>query len=339
MIEFWTAALALALMLYVVLDGFDLGVGMLLALAPGERHRRQMLAAISPVWDGNETWLVVTASILFGIFPLVYATLMSAFYLPLFLMLAGLILRGVSFEFREKSIRRKRFWDGCFILGSFVASSIQGTTVGALVVGLPIADGQYSGGAFGWYSPFAVLCGLGLCLGYAMLGAGWLVCKTEGEIQAMAFRLLPILLGGVLLFLGVAFVAALSLQLRVMERWLDRPALLIFPLIGAVATWAMFRSIRHRQERTPFVGGLIIFAAAFGTLAASFYPYMVPFSITIAEAAAPRSSQAFLFWGAGLVVLPITVIYTLVVYFVFKGKVESGDGNSNENSKGSPYKT
>ncbi|CAN7701788.1 cytochrome d ubiquinol oxidase subunit II (plasmid) [Aminobacter sp. NyZ550] len=322
MIEFWTVALALTLILYVVLDGLDLGVGMLLALAPDERHRRQMLAAIAPVWDGNETWLIVTASILFGIFPLVYASLLSAFYLPLFLMLAGLILRGISFEFREKSIRRKRFWDGCFIFGSLVATFIQGMTVGALVTGLPIADGQYTGGAFGWYSPFALFCGLGLCLGYAMLGAGWLVCKTEGDIQTMAFRLLPRLLGGVLLFLTVAFVAALGLQLRVMERWLDRPALVIFPMIGVAATWAMFRAVRHRQERTPFLCGLVIFAAAFGTLAVSFYPYMVPFSITIAEAAAPRSSQAFLFWGAGLVVLPITLVYTLVIYFLFKGKVD-----------------
>jgi cytochrome d ubiquinol oxidase subunit II len=289
-----------------------------------------MLAAIAPVWDGNETWLVITASILFGVFPLVYATLLSALYLPLFVMLAGLILRGVSFEFREKSVRRRRFWDWCFILGSFVATFIQGMAVGALVTGLPMVDGKYTGGAFGWYSPFALLCGLGLCLGYAMLGAGWLVCKTEGDIQTIAFRLLPRLLGGVLLFLAVAFVAALGLQLRVMERWLEQPMLGIFPLIGVASAWAMFRAVRRRQERTPFLCGLLIFAAAFGTLAISFYPYMVPFTITIAEAAAPRASQAFLFWGAGLVVLPITVVYTLVVYFVLKGKVEPGPGYSSE---------
>ena len=326
MIEFWTAALAIALLLYVLLDGFDLGVGMLLALAPDERHRRQMLSAIAPVWDGNETWLVVTASILFGVFPLVYATLLSAFYLPLFIMLAGLILRGVSFEFREKSILRKRFWDACFMLGSLVATFIQGMTAGALVAGLPIAGGHYTGGTFGWFSPFALLCGLGLCLGYAMLGAGWLICKTEGDLQAMAFRLLPKLLVGVLVFLAMAFAAALYLQLRVMERWLDRPILAVFPLIGLAATWEMFRAARRRHERTPFLSGLIIFSAAFATLAVSFYPYMIPFSITIADAAAPRSSQAFLFWGAGLVVMPITLVYTLVVYFVFKRKVDPAAG-------------
>jgi cytochrome d ubiquinol oxidase subunit II len=330
MTEFWTAALALTLILYVTLDGFDLGVGMLLALAPDQRSRSQMLASIAPVWDGNETWLVLTASILFGVFPLVYATLLSAFYLPLFVMLAGLILRGVSFEFRAKSVSAKGFWDACFILGSLVATFIQGVTVGALVVGLPIEGGQYVGGAFGWYSPFALLCGAGLCLGYSMLGAGWLICKTEGDIQAMAFDVLPKLLASLLFFLASAFIAALGLHLRVMERWLERPALAAFPLIGLVAAWVMFTSTRHRRHRTPFLCGLIIFAAAFATLAVSFYPYMVPFSITITEAAAPHSSQAFLFWGAGLVVFPITLIYTLLVYFVFRGKVSTDANYSHE---------
>jgi cytochrome d ubiquinol oxidase subunit II len=327
MIEFWTGALALTIFLYVLLDGFDLGVGMLLALAPDDRGRRSMLAAIAPVWDGNETWLVLTASILFGIFPLVYATLLSAFYLPLIVMLAGLILRGVSFEFREKSIRGRRFWDWCFILGSLVATFIQGMTVGALVEGLPIVDGHYVGGPFGWCSPFALLCGVGLCLGYALLGAGWLTYKTTHDVQALAFRLLPGLLMGVLAFLAIVFIVALLLHLRVMTRWLEQPLLFVFPLIGAIACWAMIGAIRRRRELVPFLCGLVVFAAAFGTLAVSFYPYMIPFSITVAEAAAPRSSQAFLFWGAGLVVLPITLVYTLVVYFVFKGKVAADDSS------------
>lgn len=325
MLEFWTAALALTLMLYVVLDGFDLGVGMLLPLAPDEKGRRQMLAAIAPVWDGNETWLVVTASILFGVFPLVYATLLSAFYLPLVVMLAALILRGVSFEFREKSLHRKWLWDWSFILGSAVAAFIQGAAVGALVTGLPITDGRYVGGAFGWCSPFALLCGLGLCLGYAMLGAGWLTRKMAGDIQVLAFRLLPWLLAAVMVFLLVAFAYALKLELRMMQRWLDRPLLLIFPLIGAAAAWELESSARRRRELVPFLWGLVIFATAFATLAVSFYPYMVPYSITIAEAAAPRSSQEFLFWGAGLIVLPITVVYTLVVYFIFRGKTETNN--------------
>jgi cytochrome d ubiquinol oxidase subunit II len=321
MTEFWTAVLALTILLYVLLDGFDLGVGMLLALMPDERGRRHMLAAIAPVWDGNETWLVLSATVLFGVFPLVYSTLLSAFYLPMMAMLAALILRGVSFEFREKSRGKRAFWDWCFILGSLVASFIQGVTVGALVEGVPIVDGRYSGGAFSWLSPFALLCGLGLCLGYALLGAGWLTHKTTQDVQGLAFRMLPRLLVGVLAFLAVIFFYSFKLDLAVLVRWLERPVLFVFPLVGAVVCAVMTFAIRQRWELIPFLCGILIFGAAFATLAVSFYPYMIPFSITIAEAAAPHSSQAFIFWGAGVVVLPITVIYTLVVYFVFKGKV------------------
>ncbi|ACK51125.1 cytochrome d ubiquinol oxidase, subunit II [Methylocella silvestris BL2] len=321
MTEFWTAVLAFTILLYVLLDGFDLGVGMLLALMPNDRGRRHMLAAIAPVWDGNETWLVVTATILFGVFPLVYSILLSAFYLPVFVMLAGLILRGVSFEFREKSPHHRAFWDSCFILGSLVASFIQGMMIGALVEGLPVENGRYAGGPFGWLSSFALLCGAGLCVGYALLGAGWLTRKTTQDVQALAFGILPSLLAGVLAFLAIIFVYSLLLDLAVMHRWRERPVLFVFPLMGIAACVIMAVSIRRRRELLPFLSGASIFAAAFLTLAVSFYPYMIPFSVTIAEAAAPRSSQAFMFWGAGLIVLPITIIYTLVVYFVFKGKV------------------
>ena len=320
MTTFWTGALALTIFLYVVLDGFDLGVGMLFPLVHGDVGRRHILASIAPVWDGNETWLVLTATILFGMFPLVYATLLSAFYLPLFVMLAALIFRGVAFEFREKSGWMRPFWDGGFVLGSFVATFVQGVTVGALVRGLPIVDGHYVGGAFGWLSPFALLCGAGLWLGYMMLGAGWLTWKTTEDVQDLAFGLLPKLLIGVLLFLVIAFFSALYLDLRVMHRWIERPVLFVFPLAGLLACWLMHRSVAQRREVLPFLCGLVIFAAAMGTLAVSFYPYMIPFSITLADAAAPYSSQIFLFWGAGLVALPLTLIYTLVVYFVFKGK-------------------
>lgn len=333
MTEFWTAVLGFTILLYVVLDGFDLGVGMLLALMPGDRGRRHMLAAIAPVWDGNETWLVVSATILFGVFPLVYSTVLSAFYLPMMIMLAGLILRGVSFEFRERS-RHPAFWDWCFIGGSLVASFIQGMTVGALVEGLPIVNGRYVGGAFGWASPFAVLCGIGLCMGYALLGAGWLTRKTSNDVQALAFRVLPRLLLGVLVFLAVIFVYSLIIDLAILHRWLERPILFTFPLVGAISSAIMAVAIRRRRVLLPFFCGLAIFAAAFATLAISFYPYMIPFSVTIAEAAAPESSQAFMFWGAGVVVLPITVVYTLVVYFVFKGKV-SEDASYGHSADGS----
>src|ERR1700738_3425612 len=174
MLMFWVFVLALSVLLYVLLDGFDLGVGILFGLTRNEDHRRGMMAAVAPIWDGNETWLIVAGVVLWGAFPIVYATLFSAFYLPLLLMLAGLILRGVAFEYRYKTERMRWVWDAGFAGGSLVAAFTQGLTVGALVEELPIADGQYTGGEFGWFSPFAILCGVGLCLGYALLGAWWL---------------------------------------------------------------------------------------------------------------------------------------------------------------------
>jgi len=322
MAEFWACVLALSLLLYVLLDGFDLGVGMLLAVAPHERTRRQMIGAISPVWDGNETWLVVAGVILWGAFPIVYATLFSAFYLPLLLMLAGLILRGVAFEYRYKTERMRWIWDAGFAGGSLVAAFVQGMTAGALVEGLPISNGEYSGGEFGWFSPFSVLCGIGLCLGYALLGSCWLVQKCEGDVREAAYRLIPYLAVGLLAFLVVVFVYALAKDLRVMHRWLERPYLFVFPVIGVVAALVAAESVRNRRDGVPFHMVALIFAAAFGTLAISFWPYMIPFSITIEQAAAPHSSLAFMFWGAGLFVFPLMLLYTVISYSVFRGKVQ-----------------
>jgi len=320
MVSFWVAVLAISLLLYVLLDGFDLGVGMLFALTGDEAQRSIMQGAVAPLWDGNETWLVVVGVILWGAFPPVYAMLFSAFYLPLMLMLAGLILRGVAFEFRYKTQRFRWIWDLSFAGGSFAAAFIQGLTVGALVKGLSVRDGLYSGGAFGWLSAFAILCGVGLCLGYALLGAGWLVRKCEGSVREFAYRLIPFLSIGLLAFLVVVFVVALVENLQVLTRWLDRPYLFVFPVIGAIATIVLADSVRRRRDEVPFYMMALIFIAAFGTLAISFWPYMIPFSITIDEAAAPRSSLAFMFWGEGLFVFPLMLVYTVVSYSVFRGK-------------------
>jgi cytochrome d ubiquinol oxidase subunit II len=276
---------------------------------------------VAPVWDGNETWLVVTGVTLWGAFPIVYATLLSAFYLPLLLMLAGLILRGVAFEFRNKTERMRWVWDVSFAGGSFVAAFVQGMTVGALVEGLPIVNGRYAGGDFGWLSPFAVLCGIGLSVGYMLLGACWVVRKCEDTARETAYRQIPSLSVGLLVFLLVVFVYALAEDLPVMTRWLERPYLFVFPAIGAAAAVTLAVSVRRRQDGPPFLMVALIFAAAFGTLAISFWPYMIPFSITIDEAAAPHASLAFLFWGAGLFVFPLMLIYTAISLGVFRGKV------------------
>src|SRR6202048_3738287 len=297
MIMFWATLLAVSILMYVLLDGFDLGIGMLFGVAASERRRHAMISAVAPIWDGNETWLVVSGVILWGAFPVVYSILMSAFYLPVLLMLAGLILRGVAFEFRSKTERLRWIWDAGFAGGSLVAAFTQGLMVGALVEGLPITDGDYIGGNFGWFSPSAVLCGAGLCLGYTLLGACWLVKKCQAEIRDSAHRLIPYLAVGLFVFLIVVFAYALAEHLRVIDLWLERPYLFAFPAVGAVAALVAASSFRHHQDSVPFYMGALIFAAAFGTLAISFWPYMIPFSITIDEAAAPHSSLAFMFWG------------------------------------------
>jgi cytochrome d ubiquinol oxidase subunit II len=306
----------------VLLDGADLGIGMLFGLTRGEAERRVMLKAISPIWDGNETWLVATGVILWGAFPVAYATLSSALYLPLFFILAGLILRGVAFEFRDKTQRMRWIWDLSFAGGSLVASFMQGTTVGALVEGLQVTNGQYSGGDFGWLTPFAALCGIGLCLGYALLGACWLVKKCEGEVRDVAHRQIPVLAVSVLAFLVVVFAYALAEDLPILHRWIDRPYLFVFPVIGAVAATVLALSILRHNDHWPFHMVAVIFASAFGTLALSFWPYIIPFVITIDEAAAPQSSLTFMFWG-GVVVFPLMLIYTLISYSVFRGKIST----------------
>jgi len=325
MVFFWVSLLAISILLYVLLDGVDLGVGMLFGVTKGEARRGVMLSAVAPIWDGNETWLVVTAVILWGAFPVVYATLLSAFYLPLIVMLLGLILRGVAFEFRYKTQRLRWMWDLSFAGGSLIATFIQGMTVGALVEGLQITNGEYSGGEVGWLTPFAVLCGAGLCLGYALLGACWLIRKCEAEVRDIARRQIPVLAVGVLAFLVVVFAYALAENLPILHRWIDRPYLFVFPAIGAVAATVLALSILNHNDYWPFYMVGLIFLSAFGTLALSFWPYMIPFVITVGQAAAPRSSLTFMFWG-GAVVFPLMLLYTLVSYRVFRGKVGDAAG-------------
>jgi cytochrome bd ubiquinol oxidase subunit II len=321
MVTYWVSLLAFSILLYVLLDGFDLGIGILFGLTRDEARRHAMWGAVAPIWDGNETWLVVTAVILWGAFPAVYALLLSAFYLPLVLMLCGLILRGVAFEFRYKAERIRWVWDFSFFAGSLVATFIQGMTVGALVEGLPVTNGQYSGGSFGWFSPFAVLCGIGLCFGYTLLGACWLIRKCDGDVKDAAYRQVPYLAIGLLVFLVAVFSFALAENLQIMHRWVERPYLFIFPAIAALAAIVLAVSVERHRDGLPFYMVALIFLSAFGTLAISFWPYMIPYVMTVEEAAAPHSSLAFMFWGEGLFVYPMMLIYTVISYRVFRGKV------------------
>jgi len=321
MIMYWVSLLAISILLYVLLDGFDLGIGILFGLTRDEERQHAMWAAVAPIWDGNETWLVVTAVILWGAFPAVYAMLLPAFYLPLAVMLSALILRGVAFEFRYKAQRMRWIWDLSFFGGSLVATFVQGMTVGALVEGLPITNGQYTGGAFGWFSPFAALCGIGLCFGYMLLGACWLIRKCDGDVKNAAYRQVPYLSIGLLVFLVIVFSFALAEHLQIMYRWVERPYLFIFPAIAALAAIVLAVSVRRHRDGLPFYMVALIFLSAFGTLAISFWPDMIPYVITVDDAAAPHSSLAFMFWGEGLFVYPLMLIYTAISYRVFRGKV------------------
>jgi len=323
MVMFWVALLAISILIYLLLDGFDLGVGMLFTFADGEAKREEMLRTIAPVWDGNETWLIVAGVVMWGAFPMVYAMLMPAFYIPVVVMLLGLILRGVAFEFRGKASRSRRIWDVSFTVGSFAASFMQGVMVGALVEGLQFSKGEYAGGTFGWLTGFSVLCGVGLCFGYALLGACWLVRKCEGPIRDATRRQIPLLAIAVLAFLAIVFTHALAEHLPILRRWVERPYLFVFPLIGAGAAAVLASSILRQDDYWPFYMVALIFTSAFGTLALSFWPYMIPFVVTIEEAAAPHASLAFMFWGAGLFVFPLMLLYVAVGYRVFRGKTEA----------------
>jgi cytochrome bd ubiquinol oxidase subunit II len=321
MIMFWATLLAVSILMYVLLDGFDLGIGMLFGLAASERRRHAMIDAVAPIWDGNETWLVVSGVILWGAFPVVYSILMSAFYLPVLLMLAGLILRGVAFEFRSKAERLRWVWNASFAGGSLVAAFAQGLMVGALVEGLPLFRRPIR-----WRRIRLVqsLCGAlrdrPVC---RLRAARRLLARAEMRRRDPRSRLSPhpLPVGGAAGFSDRRVRLRAGPDFAVMTRWLDRRSLFVFPVVGALAAITLAASVHRRHDALPFPMVAVIFVAAFCTLAISFWPYMVPFSITVEQAAAPYSSLAFMFWGAGLVVFPLMLLYTAISLTVFRGKV------------------
>ena len=320
----WAGLLAFAILVYVILDGYDLGVGVLFATTRDEQFRAEMMDAIAPFWDGNETWLILVGAGLFGAFPMVYAIFLPAFYLPVALLLIGLIFRGVAFEFRYRTVGMRWVWDLGFGVGSTVVAFVQGAAIGTMVQELPVVDGAYAGSGYEWISPFSILCGLGLIIGYSLLGAAWLVLKAEGRLQAWAYRRVAILLAGTVLFVAIAFIYALLTRLHVLNRWLEVPWMLVLPVIGGVACLGILWGVRRRQEGLLFPLTVVVFLTAYATMAVSFWPYMIPFSVTVADAAAPPASLEFMFWGAGVVVFPVVLIYTIWVYWIFRGKLHKG---------------
>ena len=321
---FWAAVIAGAIVVYVILDGFDLGVGILFGTTRDAALQNGMMNAISPFWDGNETWLVVIGASLFAAFPTVYAVFLPAFYIPVLLLLVGLIFRGVAFEFRYRGSARG-LWDWGFFLGSTVVAFVQGAAVGAMIRGIPVVNGQYAGGSFGWLAPLPVFCGIGLVFGYALLGASWLVLKSEGALRDWAWLKVPRLAATVLAVLALATVASIAERDRIIGTvFLGRLWGLVFPAIGLLAMFGIFAGARARRDGRPFAMTVLFFLASFATLAVLFWPYMIPYSVTVASAAAPEASLSFLFWGAGLFVLPVIAIYSITVFWMFRGKMREG---------------
>ncbi len=330
MIDFtmiWAVIIAFGVIMYVLMDGFDLGVGILYPFAPDETSRDVMMNSVAPVWDGNETWLVLGGAGLLGAFPLVYSVLLPALYLGVFLLLAGLIFRGVAFEFRFKaSPASKGYWSAAFAGGSTVAALAQGIVVGAYIQGFKTENFTYVGGAFDWLTPFSVLTGIGLVLGYALLGSTWLIMKTEGDIQDWAYRVTPKLLAGVLgIFLIISFWTPL-VDSFVRDRWFNNLFVIWLLPAGAMGcAYLIYRSVTRRSEGLPFVATMGLFIFTYLGLLASKWPYVVPPAYTLYDAASARESQMFLLLGV-LFVIPVVLGYTAWTYWVFRGKVRAGDG-------------
>ncbi|HEX5842040.1 MAG TPA: cytochrome d ubiquinol oxidase subunit II [Pseudomonas sp.] len=325
----WAVIIAFGVMMYVVMDGFDLGIGILFPFVKSAGERDVMMNTVAPVWDGNETWLVLGGAALFGAFPLAYAVVLSALYLPLIFMLLGLIFRGVAFEFRFKAKASKRhIWDKAFIGGSLTATFFQGVALGAYIDGFKVVDRVYVGGALDWLTPFSLFCGLALIAAYALLGCTWLIMKTEGRLQLQMHDMARPL---VFVLLGVTAIVSLWTPLahaEIAERWFSLPNIFWFmpvPLLVLLCTWALLRAVARNANYSPFLLTLTLIFLGYSGLGISLWPHIIPPSISIWDAAAPPQSQGFILVGA-LFIIPFILMYTAWSYYVFRGKVREEDG-------------
>ncbi|WP_413166251.1 cytochrome d ubiquinol oxidase subunit II [Aeromonas salmonicida] len=320
----WAAIISFSIIMYVLMDGFDLGQGILFPFAPTEYQRDVMMNSVAPVWDGNETWLVLGGTGLLAAFPVVYSVFLPALYIGVFMLLVGLIFRGVAFEFRFKAKKSRYLWNWAFAGGSFLASFAQGAVVGAYIQGFKTENFRYVGGALDWFTPFTVITGIGLVSGYALLGATWLIMKSEGEVQNWAYKVAPRLLVLVLAVFMVICAYTPFIDDSVMVRWFDRISIIwIFPVLVLYCAWVVFQSLRKRKEGLPFVATMGLFLFTYIGLLTSKWPYIVPPNYTLWDAASSYESQLFLLLGF-LFVIPIILTYTAWTYWVFRGKVKQG---------------
>jgi cytochrome d ubiquinol oxidase subunit II len=324
----WAGLIAFAVFAYVALDGFDLGIGILFPFLRGREERHLAMNTIAPVWDGNETWLVLGGGGLFAVFPLAYAIVMPALYPLIIAMLLGLVFRGVAFEFVHRTRRMQGFWEFGFWAGSLVAALAQGMALGALVQGIAVEGRGYAGGNWDWLTPFSGLTALALVVGYATLGATWLILKTEGEMMERARRMARPLGAALLALIGAVSLITPFLRPEYLDRWFGWPSgaySSVVPLLVIWAAWALWTGLRDGDALRPFLATVAIFALSYAGLGISFYPHIVPPGLTIAAAAAPDTSLRFLLIGAA-VLIPVILAYTGYSYWVFRGKVRPGDG-------------
>ncbi len=325
----WFFLVGFSVLMYVLLDGFVLGIGVLAPFARDEQQLDNMMNTAAPIWDGNETWLILGGSSLLAAFPVAYSTMMSALYLPVLLMLIALIFRGVAFEFRFKATREKRFWGAAFALGSMFAAFAQGVILGAVVEGMPLQEGKYVGGAFGWFSPFSMLTGVAVVFGYALLGCTWLILKTEGRLQRIARHMSRPLVLVVVAFMGLVSTWLPFLDSRIMARWFESGNfwwLAPVPLLALVNAFALWRVAMHEgRDAMPFLLTLSFFVLGFIGIVLGIWPNIIPPGLTIWEAASPPSSQMFVLVGM-VFLLPAILGYTWWSYRVFAGKVSADAG-------------
>jgi len=322
-VPIWTAIIALGVFFYVMLDGFDLGVGMLFGLAPDTPSRNMIMNSVAPVWDGNETWLVLGGVALLAAFPLAFAIIIPAVYFPVLVMLLSLVFRGLAFEFRFRDSENKTFWDHAFAYGSGLATFSQGVVLGAFIQGFEVSGRTFSGSSFDFLTPFSVVTGIALMFGYGLLGAGWLILKTEGEVQAAARRHGRICLIGVLVAIGIVSIWTPLAQPVIAARWFAFPNIVIFapvPIAALAVAFFTWRSLGADHEARPFIGAILLFLLSYLGIAISLFPMIVPYKYTLTEAASSEATQAFLLVGT-LFLLPIVLMYTAWSYWVFRGKV------------------
>ncbi|MBX6369342.1 MAG: cytochrome d ubiquinol oxidase subunit II [Rhodospirillales bacterium] len=327
-VPIWTAIIGFGVFMYVLLDGFDLGVGILFRALPDDAARDLAMNSVAPIWDFNETWLVLGGVALLAAFPLAFAIIVPALYFPVLAMLLALIFRGVAFEFRAKADTSRRVWDAAFHYGSLVATLAQGLVLGAFVQGFAVEGRRFAGGIFDWLTPFSLLTAVGLIVGYALLGATWLVLKTTGELQAWARIQARRLTLAVLVVMGAISLWTPFLQERIAERWFSWPNLLFLspvPLVTlGLAAW-LWSALARGREFAPFAAAIGLFMMGYLGLAISLWPNIVPHAISLWEAAAAPRAQAFLLVGT-LFLLPIILGYTVWSYWVFRGKVRADIG-------------